>query len=221
MIRSMLQSEINDNRWYESMMVGNRTVQFISSTIASVSSGTAAVNVSTPAEAQSGDLLVAVGINGNLTYTWTVAGSFTENLDSGGRLVASSIWTGGASHTFTSSSSNGSKTVALLLFRYATIGAVSTVGTAAADPIAPSTSLGSVTVGSIRVGLLGSGQAGNTYNAPDGWTTIYNQDTPTTMGVFIQNDKVTTTALASQTFVRATGSLTSPTAVQFSITPTV
>lgn len=181
------------------------------------SAGTTAT-VTQPSNTQVGDLLIAIGIGGAVTYTWTSPAGWTERFDAEGRFISTfeATTAGTVSHVFTQSTSSA-RTVILIVVRRGVWGSRGNIATATTNPIAPSFTVPAN--GSLLFGIASLVASGTAYTTPAGWTQVAGRNTHNTLYVYTQNALEPSGASGTVTFNRASGTGTTSRAQQFSISP--
>ena len=197
-------------------VTGNAAPLLIGSSIVSGGVSTT-IACPTPEGAESGDLLVAVGVS-SVALTVFPSG-WTQTLGSTNRFVVVGTHDGAASTYSFGRTSSTSITVALLCFRGCNYGVTGTLSAGVQDPVAPSiTTTELVSTLIAWASLVG---ADHTYTPPSGWTIVESISTGgPSVCVAVKDTHVNAGAQATATFTRVSGTSTLSRAHQFSIHPT-
>jgi hypothetical protein len=137
------------------------------------SSSSTTVSVAVPTGAQAGDILVASGIAGSSSSTWTGGAGFTETLDTMSRYQGYLVWDGITSpFTFTQSATgSGEMAVILMAFRNFSFDVQGALSSGSGSPTAPAATLTSNN--SIVIASFNTVNGTASYTTPAGFTEIY------------------------------------------------
>lgn len=205
----------NNRAWQFSISPSSPQLQLVSSTIATLNTASTLITATTPAGAVSGDLLVAVGVTDS-GLTWTSPSGWTEVIDTASRFTSYRIHDGTSSSYIFQTSDTKNRTVVMLCFRNASWGAISAMGSAVTNPIAPTFTV--PTANSLIIGIASLQASSQTYTTPSGWTLL--QSTATNNSFYVFEKLGFQSSAPAQTFT-SEGTGTTSRAWQLSISPTI